>query len=88
MYDPSSIPQHNTHLYFSLSFYKEQLAGETKNYVHMRASADQITPVNVLRKLCEEVLECDRIALALAGSDKELANMWSRYVQVRARPLL
>ncbi|RPD62212.1 terpenoid synthase [Lentinus tigrinus ALCF2SS1-6] len=64
-----------------LSFYKEQLAGETKNYMHMRACAEQTTPVQVLRTLCEEVLECDRKVLALSAGNNELADLWKKYVQ-------
>ncbi len=71
-----------THALFSLSFYKEQLAGETNNYIHMRACAEQTTPINVLRDLCEEILHSDRHVLTLTGRDNELAEVWQKYVQV------
>nr|VWP00959.1 Histidine-containing phosphotransfer protein [Ganoderma boninense] len=41
----------------SLSFYKEELARETDNYIHMRASAEQKPAATVLRELVEENLE-------------------------------
>ncbi|TFK83819.1 terpenoid synthase [Polyporus arcularius HHB13444] len=65
----------------NLSFHKEQLAGETKNYIHMRACAEQTTPNNVLRDLCDETLHSDRHILTLAGRDNELVELWQKYVQ-------
>ncbi|PIL22359.1 terpene synthase [Ganoderma sinense ZZ0214-1] len=40
-----------------LSFYKEELAGETDNYIHMRANAEQKPAVAILRELVEENLD-------------------------------
>ena len=66
-----------------LSFYKEELAGETNNYVHLRASAEQDSAANVLRHLVEEVLESAAKIDALTSEDSELAALWHRYLQVR-----
>ena len=68
----------------SLSFYKEELAGETNNYVHLRASAEQTSAEGVLRQLVEEVLDSNRHMDALTYEDPELAALWQRYMQVRA----
>ncbi len=65
-----------------LSFYKEELAGETNNYVHLRAGAEQNSPGNVLRHLVEEVLESANRIDALTSEDPELAALWQRYLQV------
>ncbi|TBU36754.1 terpenoid synthase [Dichomitus squalens] len=40
-----------------LSFYKETLAGETDNYVNMRAAVEQKQAISVLRQLIEENLD-------------------------------
>ncbi|PIL25583.1 terpene synthase [Ganoderma sinense ZZ0214-1] len=64
-----------------LSFYKEELAGERNNYVHLRASAEQSSAANVLRQLVEEVLESAAKIDALTSEDPELAALWKRYQQ-------
>ena len=66
----------------SLSFYKEELAGETKNYIHMRATAEQITPASALRALANEVLDCTHTVKMLAEDDTEFISLWELYVQV------
>ena len=66
-----------------LSFYKEELAGETNNYVHLQASAEQISATSVLRRLVEEVLESAKVVDALISEDPELVALWQRYLQVR-----
>lgn len=67
-----------------MSYYKEQLAGETNNYIHMRACAEQMAPVNVLHSLCEELLDCNQEIIDLSGDDSELVDIWMKYVQVRS----
>nr|WMM66776.1 linalool synthase [Ganoderma sinense] len=64
-----------------LSFYKEELAGETNNYVHLRTSAEQSSAANVLRHLVEEVLESAGTMDMLTSGDSELAALWQRYMQ-------
>ncbi|KAI0714026.1 terpenoid synthase [Cerioporus squamosus] len=64
-----------------LSFYKEQLAGETKNYMHMRACAEQTDVLDALRDTCKEVLDFDRMVKKLCGRDNELADIWQMYAQ-------
>ena len=66
----------------SLSFYKEQLAGETNNYVHLRAGAEQTSAAQVLRQLVNEVLESGREMESLTVGDDDLAALWHRYFQV------
>ncbi|KAF8504991.1 isoprenoid synthase domain-containing protein [Hysterangium stoloniferum] len=38
-----------------LSFYKEELAGEKDNYVHLRADAENLSPLEVLATIVEEM---------------------------------
>ncbi len=66
----------------SLSFYKEELAGETSNYVHLRAAAEQVSPWEVLRDLTEEVLDTARRIDKIISKDTELRVLWNRYLQV------
>lgn len=71
-----------------LSFYKEELAGETKNYVHLRATAERCTVEDVLRELMEEVAESAIRMKALTDNDKELSELWERYFQVSVSSML
>ncbi|KAI0755157.1 terpenoid synthase [Daedaleopsis nitida] len=64
-----------------LSFYKEELAGERRNYMHMRADAEQVPVIEVLRTLANELVDCNKTVEKLAGDDCELASVWSQYVQ-------
>ncbi|TBU54662.1 hypothetical protein BD310DRAFT_935496 [Dichomitus squalens] len=63
----------------SLSFYKEQLAGETKNYIHIRATTDQMTPVDMLRRVADEVLACGERVELLIGDDAQLMGIWRSF---------
>ena len=66
----------------SLSFYKEELVGEKKNYIYIRATTDQKTPIDMLRLVADEVVACgDRIEL-LIGDDPELMEIWRSFQQV------
>ncbi|KAH9846352.1 terpenoid synthase [Lenzites betulinus] len=65
----------------NLSFYKEELAGETSNYVHLRADAEQVSPWSVLRELTEEVLDTARRIDEITAKDPELCALWNRYLQ-------
>ncbi|KAI1793271.1 terpenoid synthase [Ganoderma leucocontextum] len=65
----------------NLSFYKEQLAGETKNYVHIRSTTDQATPVEMLRLLADEILACAQRIMQLIGEDRELMAIWHSFEQ-------
>ncbi|KAI0670986.1 terpenoid synthase [Trametes maxima] len=64
-----------------ISFYKEELAGETSNYVHLRADAEGISPWEVLRDLTEEVLDTARRIDEITAKDPELCALWNRYLQ-------
>ncbi|KAI0352668.1 terpenoid synthase [Trametes cingulata] len=65
----------------NLSFYKEELAGETNNYIHLRAAAEQTSVDIVLRKLVEEVSDTALRVNMVAADDPELLEIWSRYMQ-------
>ncbi|EJF61156.1 terpenoid synthase [Dichomitus squalens LYAD-421 SS1] len=64
-----------------LSFYKESLAGETDNYVHLRASAERKSPTDVLRTLAAEVTDTVERIDAITSIDPELAALWQRFLQ-------
>lgn len=72
-----------TDIVLRLSFYKEELAGENNNYVHLRAAAEEIAPVEVLHRLTEEVLDTARRIDRIVCRDEELAELWEGYRQVR-----
>lgn len=67
-----------------LSFYKESLGGETDNYVHLRAAAEQKDPVVVLRELAEETLTTIVQVQELTASDPELSSILHSYLMVSA----
>ena len=67
----------------SLSFYKEEIAGETSNYVHLRAETEQTSPLEVLRRLTEEVLDSAERIEKIVSEDRELSALWHQYLQVR-----
>ncbi|KAI0714027.1 terpenoid synthase [Cerioporus squamosus] len=64
-----------------LSFYKEELAGETNNYVHLRAAVEQTSATHVLRQLVNEVLDTAHTMSVLTSEDAELAALWQMYFQ-------
>ncbi|KAI0770506.1 terpenoid synthase [Fomes fomentarius] len=68
-----------------LSFYKETLAGETDNYVHMRAVAERKPPIKVLRQLADEVLDSvsrlEELAAAQSGLDRIFRSFLMGYIE-------
>ncbi|KAM5542953.1 hypothetical protein V8D89_003337 [Ganoderma adspersum] len=64
-----------------LSFYKEELSGDTTNYVHIRAATDESTPVDTLRLLADETLACEEKIGLLIGEDCELMAVWRSFEQ-------
>ena len=68
----------------SLSFYKEELVGETKNYIHNRAQAEGLSAVEVHRRLAQEVLDSAHTIELMAAGDPELNAVWTEYLEVRA----
>ncbi|KAI0769050.1 terpenoid synthase [Trametes elegans] len=65
----------------NLSFYKEELAGERTNYIHLRAEAEQRSIEDTLSRLVEEVLATASRVKAITADDKELSEIWTRYTQ-------
>ncbi|KAG9028715.1 hypothetical protein FS837_003800 [Tulasnella sp. UAMH 9824] len=63
-----------------LSFYKELLAGETDNYVHLRAAAEEKIPMQVLHELSEEVIDTVRRITSVASPNPELAYIWQQFI--------
>ncbi|KAI0822011.1 terpenoid synthase [Trametes gibbosa] len=68
------------HINDILSFYKEWLDGETNNYIHTRAVAEERDVLPVLNDLCEEVLDTMRRVTAITSSDALLANTCRGYL--------
>ncbi|KAI0670954.1 terpenoid synthase [Trametes maxima] len=64
-----------------MSFYKEELVGETNNYVHLCAAAERISTPDVLRKLVDDVVDTARRVALVVSDDRELSALWQRYVQ-------
>ncbi|KAH9846107.1 terpenoid synthase [Lenzites betulinus] len=63
-----------------LSFYKEFLAGETDNFINLRAAAEQKDPLVVLREVAEEtLLRIERVE-ALTATDLQLSNICRSYL--------
>ncbi|KAI0714028.1 terpenoid synthase [Cerioporus squamosus] len=63
-----------------LSFYKETLAGETDNYVHLRAAAEQKPPITVLQEVVDENLESIRKIEELAACQPGLTEICHSFV--------
>jgi len=56
---------------FLFSFYKEELAGETQNYVHLRAKYENKSPLCVLQDMSNEIVEaCARVSRVVEGKGK------------------
>ncbi|KAF4611007.1 hypothetical protein D9613_006520 [Agrocybe pediades] len=65
-----------------LSFYKEYLAGERKNYVYNRAAVTQRSIEDTLRDIAEEAIQANsRVTQVLESSGNMCAvNMWRKFV--------
>ena len=59
------------------------MAGEKSNYVHLRAAAEQKSPMEVLQQLTDEVLDTAQRIDIIIGYDEELRTLWHDYSQVR-----
>jgi hypothetical protein len=63
------------------SFYKEELAGETANYIHNRSVVNGKRPVNVLAEVAEEALAAhNRVTVALCACGSEGIHAWTTFV--------
>ncbi len=64
-----------------ISFYKEELEGETRNYIHNLASCTGKPTISVVEEVKRETLECSsRIEMILKGRGK-YAQSWSDSVR-------
>ena len=50
--------------------------------MHIRATADQATPMEILRSLANETLACEEKINLLIGEDRELMAIWRSHEQV------
>ncbi|KAH9940449.1 uncharacterized protein BXZ73DRAFT_75543 [Epithele typhae] len=71
-----------------LSFYKEELAHESTNYICLRAVAEHATSLDILRKVVEETLDNMRLIDATFSNDERLQFVWESLKQVRAATFL
>ncbi|KIJ56159.1 hypothetical protein M422DRAFT_150404, partial [Sphaerobolus stellatus SS14] len=64
-----------------ISFYKEELQGETNNYIHIRARNENKSPVQVLSEIVQELVTSrDTIYAALAHNPTAL-SIWKGFEQ-------
>ncbi|KAI0769051.1 terpenoid synthase [Trametes elegans] len=63
-----------------LSFYKEEIAGETNNCVHMRATVEQVPVNEALSRIVEDVLDTAQRITAVTADDGKLSHIWKRYM--------
>lgn len=70
-----------------MSFYKEQLAEEKDNYIHIRAATDEATVIKTLRLLADETLACIQQIELLIGKDSDLKELWHSSKQVSSYPI-
>ncbi|KAI0755125.1 terpenoid synthase [Daedaleopsis nitida] len=63
-----------------LSFYKEALARENDNYIHLRAAAEQKPVIQVLREVVEETVESTRKLAELGAVQPGLAAICNDYI--------
>ena len=68
---------------YSLSYYKEMLAGESENYVTFRASAEMKTPIAVTQQLSEELLQALETVKLISCSNAKLGSVLRSYLMVR-----
>lgn len=64
-----------------LSFYKEELAGEDDNYVHMRADLSGNGTIAALEEICAETLTEISNITATLSHDPEAAAVFDCYIR-------
>jgi hypothetical protein len=63
-----------------LSFYKEELAGETVNYIYNRANVECKDPLQILSTIRDELLEAsDNVSRSLSSSAPEALDAWKSF---------
>ena len=65
-----------------LSFYKEILAGESDNYIHLYASTEDINPVTALQQLSKALLQSMTAIESLTMHNPLLAKTLRGYLMV------
>jgi hypothetical protein len=64
-----------------LSFYKEELAGETINHISNMARCRGVSKIEVLRLLCDEVVTCHLQSLNILSPHHEAHAVYSKFSQ-------
>ncbi|KNZ81002.1 Trichodiene synthase [Termitomyces sp. J132] len=63
-----------------LSFYKEELAGETANYIYNRARAQAMNPLDMFLTVRDELLEAsENVTKALSVSSPKALDAWKNF---------
>ncbi|KAG6844325.1 hypothetical protein H0H87_007731 [Tephrocybe sp. NHM501043] len=62
-----------------LSFFKEELAGETSTYIHTRATAEGRSPFTVLASLKDELCTASRNITRILAGDPTAAEAWRMF---------
>ncbi|KAJ7255205.1 hypothetical protein C8J57DRAFT_1236262 [Mycena rebaudengoi] len=64
---------------FCHDFYKEELQGETNNYIHMRARYTKKDPVVVLQEVVEETVAAQKRVSALLDGQGGIEKVWHTF---------
>ncbi|KAF8169129.1 isoprenoid synthase domain-containing protein [Mycena galopus ATCC 62051] len=62
-----------------LSFYKEELQGETNNYIHTRARYTHKEPIVVLQEVVEETVAAQKRVSALLDGQGSIEHVWNTF---------
>ncbi|ROV88744.1 hypothetical protein VMCG_10056 [Cytospora schulzeri] len=63
-----------------LSFYKEEVAGETRNYMNSRASYDRKTAMTTMKEVVQETAQSYLRATSVLSRRQPYAQAWHEYV--------
>jgi hypothetical protein len=75
---PNILPSHASDI---LSFYKEELQGESVNRVSLLASCQKRSKIEILRIIADEAIESHRNALELLQGHEGATEAYRRYCQ-------
>lgn len=64
-----------------LSFYKEEVAGETDNLVHLRATYENKEPMEVVSEMKDELIASQKIIYATLAAYPVALHMWKSFQQ-------
>lgn len=62
-------------------FYKEEVAGETRNYIHTRAKNEEKPAMEVINSVIEESMQAFRQATNILDGHGKYLKAWQDYVE-------